>query len=301
MENKKILLTGSSGFLGMYISNFLESKKYNVLKLGRGLNSEIKFDLTHDNIPKVSVDFVVHVAGKVHSIPKDKQEEIDFFNVNYLGTKKILSCLDLKKIKTIIFISTVAVYGKDTGDMLNEETPLGGNTAYALSKIKAEKAVTNYGIKNNIKTVILRLPLITGKNPQGNLNSIIKAIKKGYYFRIGKGEAKKSIISAIDIVNLIPELFNLNGIYNLTDINHPKISEIDSIIANQYNIRIKTIPIYLIKFIAKIGDRFPFLPFNSSKFDKLTKSLTFSNEKLLNEIKYIPSRGLLEIEKNLNN
>ena len=113
--------------------------------------------------------------------------------------------------------------------------------------------------------------------------------------------AKKSIISASDIANLIPELFDLNGVYNLTDTSHPMISEIDSIIAKKFNKKIKSIPIYLIKVIAKIGDIFYFFPFNSSKFEKLTKNLTFSNKKIFNDIKYRPSKGLSDIVKNLNN
>ena len=103
--------------------------------------------------------------------------------------------------------------------------------------------------------MVLRLPLVKGKKPLGNLGAMIKAIKKDYYFRISKGEA-----------NLITELFNLNGIYNLTDNNHPMISEI----ANKFNMKNKSIPICSIKFIAKIGDLIYFFSFNSSKVETLT-------------------------------
>lgn len=301
MKNKKILLTGSSGFLGSYILNFLESKKYNIIKLGRSINSDIQIDLSLHKLSKISVDYVIHTAGKAHVIPKTEKEKKEFFKVNFIGTNNLLSGLDITNLKSIIFISTVAVYGKEIGELIDEKSPLLGNTPYALSKIQAEQSIIDFGITNNIKTVVLRLPLVTGKNPLGNLSAIIKAIKKGYYFRIGKGQAKKSIISASDIANLIPELFDLNGVYNLTDISHPMISEIDSIIAKKFNKKIKSIPIYLIKVVAKIGDLFYFFPFNSSKFEKLNKNLTFSNKKLFNEIEYRPSKGLSDIVKNLNN
>jgi len=298
---KKILLTGSSGFLGSYILEFLENENYEVIKVGRSLKSDVKIDLSLNKLSEIDVDYVIHVAGKAHVIPKTEEEKKEFFKVNYIGTNNLLYGLDTTNLQSIIFISTVAVYGKEVGELIDEKSPLLGNTPYALSKIKAEQSVINFGNKNNIKTVVLRLPLVTGKKPLGNLGAMIKAIKKGYYFRIGKGQAKKSIISASDIANLIPELFDLNGVYNLTDTSHPMISEIDSIIAKKFNKKIKSIPIYLIKVIAKIGDIFYFFPFNSSKFEKLTKNLTFSNKKLLNEVKYMPSRGLLEIEGNLNN
>ena len=296
----KILLTGSSGFLGSHILDFLENENYEVIKVGRSLTSDINIDISLNKLPEIDVDYVIHVAGKAHVIPKTEKEKKEFFNVNFIGTNNLLFGLDTTKLQSIIFISTVAVYGKEVGELIDEKSPLLGNTPYAISKIKAEQSIIDFGIINNIKTVVLRLPLVSGKNPLGNLGAMIKAIKKGYYFRIGKGEAKKSIISASDIANLIPELFDLNGVYNLTDIRHPMISEIDSIIAKKFNKKIKSIPIYLIKVIAKIGDLIYFFPFNSSKFEKLTKNLTFSNKKLFDEIKYRPSNGLSDIVKNLN-
>ena len=298
---KKILLTGGSGFLGSYILDFLENENYELVKVGRSEKSDIKIDLSHNRLSKIEVDYVIHVAGKAHVVPKTEEEKEEFFNTNYIGTNNLLHGLDPTKLQSIIFISTVAVYGKEVGELIDEKSPLLGNTPYALSKIKAEKSIIDFGIINNIRTVVLRLPLVTGKNPLGNLSAIIKAIDKGYYFRIGKGLAKKSIIAASDVANLIPELFDLNGVYNLTDVKHPMISEIDSIIAKKFNKRIKIIPKDLIRIISKIGDIFSFFPFNSSKFDKLTKNLTFSNKKLFNEIKYRPSRGLSEIAKTLNN
>lgn len=298
---KKILLTGSSGFLGGYILHFLENKNYEVIKVGRSLKSDINIDLSLNKLSKIDVDYVIHVAGKAHVMPKTEEVKKEFFKVNYIGTNNLLHGLDTTKLQSIIFISSVAVYGKEVGELIDEKYPTLGNTPYALSKIQAEQSIIDFGITNNIKTVVLRLPLVSGKNPPGNLSAIIEAIDKGYYFRIGKGEAKKSIIAAADVANLIPELFDLNGVYNLTDIKHPMISEIDSVIAEKFNKRIKRIPKGLIWIIAKIGDIFSFFPFNSSKFYKLTKNLTFSNKKLFNEIKYRPSKGLSEIANNLNN
>jgi GlcNAc-P-P-Und epimerase len=300
MKNK-ILLTGSSGFLGSYILDFLENNNYEVLKVGRSIKSDINLDLSINRLPKVDVDYVIHVAGKAHLIPRTEEENNEFFKVNHNGTNNLLYGLNTIKLKSIIFISTVAVYGKDVGELIDEESPLQGKSPYALSKIHAERSIINFGIANNIKTVVLRLPLVTGKNPLGNLRGIINSIKNGYYFRIGKGQAKKSIIAASDIANLIPELFDLDGVYNLTDINHPKISQIDSIIAKKFNKKVKVIPISIVRVISKIGDVFSFFPLNSSKFEKLTKNLTFSNKKLFNQIKYRPSKGLSDIVKNLNN
>lgn len=290
-----LLLTGFSGFLGSTILDFLENNKYKVLKVGRGVKADIKCDLSLDKLPNVEVDYVIHVAGKAHVIPKNDIKKGEFFKVNYIGTKNLLTGLNLEKLKTIIFISTVAVYGKDTGKLIDETSPLLGDTPYALSKIKAEKALISFGAKNNINVVVLRLPLITGLDPVGNLQSMIKAIQKGYYYRIGKGEAQRSIISAMDVAKVIPDLLSLNGTYNYTDCSHPTIAQIDTVIAKKYNKKIKKLPKSLLALVAKIGDVIPFFPFNSFKFEKLTNTLTFSNKKILSQIKFKPINGLNDI------
>ena len=298
---KKILLTGSSGFLGSYILDFLENENYEVIKVGRSEKSDINIDLSITKLSNIEVDYVIHVAGKAHVVPKTNDQQEEFFRVNYIGTNNLLCGLDVTKLQSIIFMSTVAVYGKDIGEFIDEKSPLNGNTPYALSKIRAEQAIIDFGLAHDVKTVVLRLPLVTGKNPKGNLMAIISAIKKGYYFRIGKGEAKRSIIAASDVANLIPELFNLNGVYNLTDIRHPMISEIDTIISKKFSKKIHVMAKTPLLVLAKICDICGYSSFNSAKFYKLTKNLTFSNKKLFKDIKYRPSNGLSEIVKNLNN
>jgi len=290
-----ILLTGHSGFLGSHIKSVLRIKGYNIVKLGRSKDSDIICDLGDESFQCENIDYVIHAAGKAHSIPKNQVQIDEFYKVNYEGTKNLIKSISHLNIKTFVFISTVAVYGRDSGELFNEFTTLSGNTPYALSKIKAERALLDYSKSKNVKVVILRLPLITGEGAVGNLNSIIKAIKKGYYFRIGKGEAKRSIVAAVDVAEVMPELFEIEGIYNYTDCIHPKISEIDTIISIKYNKKVQILPFSLMKLISNLGEILLFFPFNKTKFKKLTKTLTFSNKKILNQINYKPLKGLSEI------
>jgi len=290
-----ILLTGHSGFLGSYIKSYLKGMGHTIIRLGRGDDSDIVCDLGKEVFELKEVDYVIHAAGKAHVIPKSQEQIDEFYKVNYQGSINLIKSISNSNIKTFIFISTVAVYGKETGELINEDSPIVGNTPYALSKIKAEQAILDFGKQNKVKVVILRLPLITGEKPVGNLNDIINAIKKGYYFRIGKGDAKRSIIAATDVAEVMPELFDIEGVYNYTDCTHPKISEIDAVISKKYHKKVKTLPFSVMKFISNLGEIFPFFPFNKIIFMKLTNTLTFSNEKILNQINYKPSKGFSEI------
>lgn len=292
---KRVLITGASGFLGTNIKEYLIKKDYHLTCLGLDADSDIVCDLSQDTFAIDNIDYVIHLAGKAHMIPKTAAEKEAFFKVNYEGTKNLIESVKHIPIKALVFISTVAVYGRDAGELIDENQPLLGTTPYALSKIKAEEYLRDFSKKTPFKVIILRLPLVTGKHPVGNLKGMANAIKKGYYFRIGKADAQRSIIAASDIAKVLPELFEIEGTYNFTDCTHPKISDIDSVLAKKYNKRIKSLPYTLLKFIGKIGDVITFFPFNSTKFEKLTKTLTFSNDKILSKIKFKPVNGLKDI------
>lgn len=294
-----VLITGASGFLGKEIYNYLKSQHFNLISLGRSAESNIICDLSKEvpKLEKLKFDYVVHVAGLAHITPKSQQENEAFFKVNVEGTKKLLEALNENLPKTIIFISSVAVYGLDMGESIDENYPLNGATPYAKSKILVEKELLKFGIENGINIIILRPPLISGTNPSGNLGDLMRAIKKGFYFRIGKGDAKKSMVSSKDISKLIPKILDKNGTYNLTDNIHPTFKEIDSYIGNIYGKRIHIMPFWFIKIVSYIGDVIPLFPINSIKLNKMTKSLTFSNAKAVNELGWCSESALNELKE----
>ena len=294
---KKILITGASGFLGSEINSYLTSQKFQILTLGRAQDNDIICDLSKE-VPRLeNIDIVVHVAGKAHLVPKTQSEVEKFYEVNVEGTENLLKGLSNKLPETFVLMSTVAVYGIEKGVYIDESNQLNGITPYAKSKIIAEDKVLSFCKLHNINAIILRLPLITGKSPKGNLGSLIQAIKRGYYFRIGNGEARRSMVAALDIAKLIPTLFNKNGIYNLTDRRHPSFKEIDTFIADYYGRSVKKMPVWVLATLAKIGDLLPFFPFNSLKLDKMTNSLTFSDEKAVKHLNWNPDDAIKYIKE----
>lgn len=288
-----ILLTGASGFLGRPISNYLKQQQFDVVSVGRSRANRIVCDLGQA-IPVVEqpIDVLVHVAGKAHFIPKTDEEAQSFFDVNVTGTENLLKSLTGRLPQAIIFISSVAVYGLEMGENIQESHPLLGTTPYAKSKIESENTILCFGKEHGIPVVILRLPLISGPNPPGNLGDMIRAIQKGYYFRIGKGEARRSIVAAYDVAKIIPELFDKQGIYNLTDGRHPMFKEIDTRLAHLHHKKVKQIPSSVLRMIALVGDYIPKFPFNSLKYSKMTHSLTFSDQKAIDELNWKPTNSL---------
>ena len=287
----KILLTGASGFLGKEIYNEL-SRHHEIITLGRSNSNHVIAELSSGLIDLPTVDMVIDAAGKAHSLPKTKEEIEEFFSVNIKGTDNLLKSLNSSLPRVFVFISTVAVYGIDEGENIAENHTLLGESPYAVSKIEAEKLVLDWSKKNKIPTVILRLPLISGPNPPGNLASMAKAIKRGYYFRIGQGLARKSMVGAVDVAKVIPSLFGKSGIFNLTDGLNPDIKTIENHIAQQFGKKIKSIPIWPLKMASKLGDYVPTFPINTMRLNKLTASLTFSDALARKELGWKPESAL---------
>jgi nucleoside-diphosphate-sugar epimerase len=248
-----ILITGASGFLGKAILHQLASQQDEILTIGRQPTNHFVCDLASD-IPILNakkIDLVIHAAGKAHSVPKTKAEKKVFFDINLTGTHNLLKAIEkLGELpKLFVFISSVAVYGKESGVNITEEAPLQAKDPYGLSKIQAEDLVSTWCKKNNVICTILRLPLLVGVKPPGNLGAMIRGIQKGYYFNIGGGKAKKSMVLLKDVVQFIPKIALSGGIYNLTDGENPSFKAFGNAIAKK---KIFNLPL----IIAKISHKF---------------------------------------------
>ena len=233
-----ILLTGSSGFLGQIILKRL--RRENLKTLNR-TNSDYAIHL-NSKIPvfKEAIKLVIHSAGKAHFVPETANEKQEFFDVNVNGTLNLLKGLENSTLpESFVFISSVAVYGLETGININEDTALLAKDPYGDSKIQAEILVHDWCLRNNVTCAILRLPLVAGPNPPGNLGAMIKGIKKGYYFNISGGKARKSIVLAEDVAAIIPVAAKIGGVYNLTDGYHPSFNELSAEIARQFQHKIR--------------------------------------------------------------
>lgn len=288
---EKLLFTGGTGFLGKNVMPLL-AQQYQVTTCGITPDDMIKANLAKD-VPVLpeKYEVVLHACGKAHVVPKTEAEKQAFFDVNYQGTVNLCNALEKVGVpKALIFISTVAVYGCEYGDLINEIHPLNGDSPYAKSKIMAEEYLTKWCLDNHVRLGILRPSLLAGKDAPGNLGAMVNGIKKGFYMNIAGGKVVKSILMAEDIARLIPMLEEKGGIYNVCDTRQPSFGDISRSVAKQLGKGNPiSIPYWMAWCMAKVGDIMGSkAPINTYKLEKMTKSLTFSNEKARHELKWEP-------------
>lgn len=287
----RLLFTGGTGFLGKNVMPYLE-KDYNITTCGITPDDIIRVNLAKE-VPLINThyDVVLHACGKAHVVPRTEEEKKAFFDVNYQGTVNLCKALEAVGVpKALVFISTVAVYGCEYGEMITEDHPLDGDTPYAKSKIMAEMFLTEWCKEHNVILGILRPSLLAGKNAPANLGAMVNGIRKGFYLNIAGGKVQKSVLMAEDIAHLLPLLIEKGGIYNVCDTNQPTFGELADSVAKQLGKRPPiSIPYWMAWCMAKVGDLLGSkAPINSLKLEKMTKSLTFSNEKARRELGWKP-------------
>lgn len=290
----KVLLTGGSGFLGSYFSSNLDN---DIIKLGRKLSNDIVCDLTQNalSVPNY-IEKVIHAAGIAH-VSYESEENIEsLYKSNILITKNLLKTLDNSKvhIKQFIYISSVSVYGVDYGENINEEHSTNPASYYAKNKLECERLITKWASKYDVSLIILRLPLIFGKKPPGNLGKLIHSIKNGFHVSLGNGKARKSIVLAKDVADLCLKISNNKGIFNLTDKCNPSFSDIEKCVSKRFQKKIiLRIPHTIIKFFCVIGDFLPeSFPLKTKTYNKINNTLTFCDNKASIELNWQPDSVL---------
>lgn len=276
----KVLITGSSGFLSQNIVKSISDFGC-IDKLSRNC-SDINIDLSKE-VPVFSekYDLVIHAAGLAHITSIGNTPMDAFYLTNVIGTINLLKGLSKQKPNKLVFISSVSVYGLNLSKLLNEEAELLASDPYGKSKIEAEEIVLKWCNENNIICTILRLPLVVGPNPPGNLGNMIQAIRRGYYFNVSGGVANKSMVLVSDIAKYIIKASEVGGTYNLTDGYHPSFNELSYCISLQIGRKfVPNLPVFFAKILAFIGDKiWVKFPLNSDKLNKITSTLTFDDSK----------------------
>lgn len=296
----RCLVTGACGFLGRIVSSELESRGNEVDRLDRSNTPGIRgADLVAGppDLARTGYDSVFHLAGKAHVVPRTSDERQQFFDVNVRGTTNLLAALDrLGQVpRSFVLVSTVAVYGRDVGEGLSEDTSRDATDPYGLSKRQAEDLVLDWGQKNGVIIGVVRLPLVAGPGAPGNLGAMIHAIRRGRYAGIGDGSARRSIVSAGDAAAVLPTVADIGGIYHLTDGEHPSFAEIEAAIARALNRPMpRRVPLSVARVGAAVGDAIVRMmgkqfPLTSRSLGKMTSTLTFDDTRARAQLDWAPN------------
>jgi GDP-4-dehydro-6-deoxy-D-mannose reductase len=216
---KKALISGGSGFVGVYLAEWLLSLGYTVHALscnGLGqLPTEVKFhkaDITVESevrsvVSEVQPDEVYHLAA-VSSVPDSWKNVRRTFDVNVLGTYHVLDAsASVDSNPFVLNVSTAQVYSpKD--EMIDEGSFIGPENPYSTSKAMAELLAAQYSRMGKIRVITVRPFNHSGPRQDSSfvLSSLAKQVAeielglKSAVVSVGSIDVERDFVDVRDIV-----------------------------------------------------------------------------------------------------
>jgi len=151
--------------------------------------------------------------------------------INVGGTKNVVESAVRANVWRILFFSTISVYGDTDGRIVNEDTLPRPDTLYGRTKLEAEKMVLAAKDKagNSIGTV-LRLSAVYGSGIKGNYRQLLRALERGWFFPIGPGRNRRTVIYDKDVANAAVLALRHSAaagrLYNVSDGQFHRLEEI---------------------------------------------------------------------------
>jgi len=235
---------------------------------------------------------VFHLAAKVHAAPGAKLKEFERDNVS--GTRNVAAAAIENRVNRFVFFSTVAVYG-DTNEMVDETRFPRPTTAYGATKLDAERMVLSV---SELKTTVLRLPVVYGPRDRGNVAKLIEAIRRNRYFIVGDGRNLKSMVAVENVVDaalLVADNERAIGkTFLVTDARSYSQEEIATTIAELLGCRKpRKLPRWFLLLAGETGDLVEKLtginlPVSSERIRKLSSNTIYSSAKIARELGFKP-------------
>ncbi|WP_165725312.1 NAD-dependent epimerase/dehydratase family protein [Pseudoalteromonas sp. SA25] len=286
---QKILLTGSTGFIGTALNaSFLTLTEFDVRKLIRKKNFKSNShncidvgELTGETdyyAALQNIDVVVHLAAIAHDKHELSANTFEKYKVcNIDATLSLARQAASLGVKRFVFLSSIGVNGVNNDSCFtcfDEEHP---TDDYAKSKYNAELGLKKIAEETGIEVVVIRPPLVYGKNAPGNFGALLKIAKKNPPLPFGKINNQRSFVALDNLIDLI-----------ITCINHPNAANQTFLVSDDMNISTSNllkklilaagnkpcllpVPVCFLKLIATIVGR-------KAAIEKLSNSLTVDIE-----------------------
>ncbi len=267
-REKNILITGSTGLIGsclidaLLYANEYFSLNMLLLTLSRDIEKATRthsrsglksgcIKIYHGNIqsiPEISenIDYIIHCAAPTSS-SFFIEHPVETIHTAVCGMMNILNLAIDKKIKELVFLSTMEVYGHPTkGSLITEDiigafNPKNVRNCYPLSKIICESLCKSYSDEMNVPSTILRLtqtfgPGVTHKDKRAFAEFAKCAVENKDIILKTSGKTERSYLYTADAVDAILTTLSVGTSGEVFNVANPKtycsILEMANLVAN---------------------------------------------------------------------
>ncbi|MFO7528881.1 MAG: SDR family oxidoreductase [Marinobacter sp.] len=217
MSDLRILVTGSSGFIGRALVRQLSEESgwivRSALRSGRresGADETVKspgLSKGSDWRAALSgVDVVVHAAGRAHRMNDSAEDQLAAFRqVNTEGTLALARQAAKAGVRRFIFLSSIKVNGEYTRPgqpfrSADEPAPL---DPYGISKLEAEEGLRDLARETGMEVTVIRPVLVYGPGVPANFRKMMAWVARGVPLPLGRVNNQRSLVSLGNLVDLI--------------------------------------------------------------------------------------------------
>ena len=216
---KKILITGSNGFLGNLAKEYF-TQNYELVLVDLSNSSDANFykaDIGNfaeidEVITKEKPNIIFHFASEIFDTHNKKK----IYKTNVEGSNNIKKSAINNNVENLIFTSTFSLYEKNYDYLISETEPISCKNYYGITKSEVEKLLLDSDSELNIS--IFRCPIIVDKSRAHRLGVLFEFLKDNCTLWIlGDGSNKLQFVSASDLFIAIENSLNLKGkhVYNI--------------------------------------------------------------------------------------
>lgn len=231
MEKKRVLVTGSSGFIGSHLAHFFSTQGYEVYGCSRhGQSMELWRTVTLDLLDLAAVvnvlqeirpDIILHCAGVADVGRSVRQPDFDFAH-NVRATHNVFFALHQLQATGIrvVFMSTAAVYGNPQTLPIKEEMPFNPLSPYALHKVMCEEICQYFAHNYQLDVKIARIFSAYGEGLRKQIfwDMHQKIQRTGRLDMLGSGQESRDYIYIDDLVRAIYLLATRDCAYNIYNV-----------------------------------------------------------------------------------
>ncbi|WP_147534482.1 NAD-dependent epimerase/dehydratase family protein [Bacillus marasmi] len=226
---KKILITGVNSYIGTsfkkWVSQYPDKYSVDFISIRDGHWKGKSF---------FGYDVIFHTAAIVHVSENDTS---NYFKVNRDLTVELAKKAKKEGVKQFIFLSTMGVYGTETG-YITKDTKPNPKTPYAQSKYEAEQLLLQFN-SSDFNVAILRPPIVYGKGCPGNFARLSRvALKAPLFPDIENVRSMIFIDNLSEFVKLLIDN-NFSGLYFPQNKNYVNTSELVRLIAKVHGKKLK--------------------------------------------------------------
>lgn len=214
-ERSKILVTGSTGFVGRRLCTVLREHGFEVREAVRHARANV----TERDVIAVGeignqtdwrraaegVTGVIHLAGRAHVMRENAADPLTVYRrVNVAGTARLAQQAAAAGVRRFVFVSSIKVNGESTRDRAFTEMDVPAPLdAYGVSKHEAEAELKRIGRETGMEVVIVRPTLVYGPGVKGNFLSMMRWVRRGLPLPLALCDNRRSLIGLDNLSDLL--------------------------------------------------------------------------------------------------